>query len=127
MNYLVACLIVLGSTAAAAVASFLVCRLAPIETRRRHHEVGSVVFLQVGVMFAVLLAFVFSEVWGEYNTAAQAINGECGALHGASMLANALPGHVGRPVNQAIANYVRTVAEEEWPAMFRVSDAGPGA
>jgi hypothetical protein len=117
VTYLAAALIVIGSMALAAAASFLVCRLVPIETRRRHHEVGSLVFLQVGVMFAVLLAFVFSEVWDEFNTAAQSINGECGALHGAAMLANALPSRAGRPVNVAIGAYARDVVDIEWPAM----------
>jgi hypothetical protein len=119
MTYLVACLVVGLCAAAAALASLIVSRTVPMEMRRRHYEVGSQVFLQIGVMFAVLLAFVFSEVWGQYNTAAQAINGECGALHGAAMLANALPDGKGRPLNQAIATYAGTVIDKEWPLMAR--------
>ena len=117
MTYLLATVIVLGCALAGALCSIVVSRLAPIDTRRRYHEVGAQVFQQVGVMFAVLLAFVFSEVWGEYNTAAQAINGECGALHGASMLANALPPTMGKPVVGAIASYTRSVIDTEWPEM----------
>jgi hypothetical protein len=60
---------------------------------------------------------VFSEVWGEYRTAAMAINGECGALHGAAMLASALPAGAGIPVERAIAAYIGTVVNVEWPAM----------
>jgi len=70
-------------------------------------------------MFAVLLAFVFSEVWSEYNTASMAINGECAALHGASILANALPDAAGRPINQAIVTYTNTVVDKEWPLMAK--------
>ena len=68
-------------------------------------------------MFAVLIAFVFNEVWGEYNAAAQAINGECGALHGAAMLAHDLPDGRGRGVRQAILNYSKVVINIEWPAL----------
>jgi hypothetical protein len=75
------------------------------------------VFQQVGIMLSVLLAFVFSEVWGEYRTAAMAINGECGALHGAAMLASALPGGAGLPVERAIAAYLGSVVNVEWPVM----------
>jgi hypothetical protein len=75
------------------------------------------VFQQVGIMLSVLLAFVFSEVWGEYRTAAMAINGECGALHGAAMLASALPDGVGQPLEHAIAAYVHLVLTVEWPMM----------
>ncbi len=127
MSYLTALLIVLASTLAAAGASALVGRYVSIETRRRHHEVGNPVFLQIGVMFSVLLAFVFSEVWGEFNTAAQAINGECGSLHGAAMLANALPDGKGLPVERAIARYADTVIRIEWPAMARGGRSPPAS
>jgi hypothetical protein len=119
MSSLTAALIVVVCAAAAAVASYIVSRLVSLEARLNHYAVGSQVFLQLGVMFAVLLAFVFSEVWAEYNTADQAINGECGALHGAAMLANALPNAAGRPVNRAIIVYVNAVVEKEWPLMAK--------
>jgi hypothetical protein len=117
MSYLAAALVVLIAAAVAGVASYIVSRVVPLEVRLHHYAVGSQVFLQLGVMFAVLLAFVFSEVWAEYNTADQAINGECGALHGVAMLANALPNAAGKPVNRAIAVYAQTVVDKEWPLM----------
>jgi hypothetical protein len=117
MSYLGAFAVVALCTALAMLGAWLVDRLVPIESRRRHHEVGSPVFQQVGVMISVLLAFVFSEVWGEYRTAALAINGECASLHGAAMMASAMPYGEGRPVNLAIANYARTAIDTEWPAM----------
>jgi hypothetical protein len=119
VSYLAAIVIVLLFATAAALASLLINRIVPSEARSKHYEVGVQVFLQLGVMFSVLLAFVFNEVWSEYNTAAQAINGECGALHGASILAESLPEHAGRPLNQAIAVYVATVVHQEWPSMAR--------
>ena len=117
MTYLTAALIVLAAALAAAGAAWLVGGRVGLETRKRHHEVGNPIFLQVGVMFSVLLAFVFAEVWGEFNTAAQAINRECGALHGAAMLADALPAAKGLPIERAIGAYVDTVVRVEWPAM----------
>ena len=118
MSYFQAFVIVAASALASAAASWLVGRFLTVEARRRHHDVGNPVFLQVGVMLAVLLAFVFSEVWGEYRSAALAINGECGALHGAAMIANALPDNDGQPVNRAIAAYAQTVVDTEWPMML---------
>jgi hypothetical protein len=117
MSYLAAIALIAISTAAAGGATWLVGTVLTLGTRRRHHDVGAQVFQQVGIMFSVLLAFVFSEVWDEYRTAAMAINGECGALHGAAMLASALPGGAGLPVEHAIAAYVDTVVNIEWPAM----------
>jgi hypothetical protein len=40
-------------------------------------------------------------------------------LHGAAMLANALPDHKGRPINEAILAYAHEVADVEWPTMAR--------
>jgi hypothetical protein len=126
MSYLTAFLVVFLSVSAAAAASWLISRTMSVTTRARQHEVGSPVFLQVGVMFSVLLAFVFSETWGEYNTAAQAINGECAALHGAAMLANAMPDRAGHPVTRAIATYATTVIHSEWAMMATRRESGQG-
>jgi len=123
VSYLAACLTVLVSVIAAAAASWIIGRSLSVPARARQHEVGSPVFLQVGVMLSVLLAFVFSETWGQYNTAAEAINGECGALHGAAMLAASLPDGQGAPLTRAIAVYARTVVEEEWPMMGRGAES----
>lgn len=90
-----------------------------LDVRRKHHEVGNPIYLQIGVVFAVLLAFVFNEVWGEYNLAAQAINGECGALHGAALFAHDLPDGQGRGVQQAILDYSKVVINVEWGALER--------
>jgi multidrug efflux pump subunit AcrB len=48
-----------------------------------------------------------------------AINGECGALHGAAMLASSLRNGEGAPVDRAIANYARIVVDTEWPMMAK--------
>ena len=117
MSCAVAVFIVVASSAAAAFASQLLRRAAPVAYRRRHHETGSAFFLQLGVLLSVLLAFVFSEVWGEYNTASQAINGECGALHGATILASTLPAAQAHAAERAILAYTDAVAHAEWTAM----------
>lgn len=117
MSYAFAIWLVLLSTIVAALGSLVVFKSVALEARRRHHEVGNPVFLQLGVMFAVLLAFVFSEVWAEYNTADNAISGECAALHGAAMAADALPAPQARAVNRALLAYTQTVTNTEWPLM----------
>lgn len=119
MSYALGLLIVIVCALATIAASLLVDRRISIVARRRHHEVGSPVFQVIGVMFSVILAFVFSEVWSEYNTAKQAIGAECGALHGAAMLANALPNHEGRLVNEKLFAYTQNVLNTEWPMMAR--------
>lgn len=117
MSYIEALVIVLLAAIASAIAALFVRGALDLDVRRRYHEVGNPIYLQIGVVFAILLAFVFNEVWGEYNMAAQAINGECGALHGAAMLAHELPDEQGRSVERAILNYANTVINVEWAAL----------
>jgi len=117
MTYLLAVLIVVASSAAAAVAGFIVNRFVSMDLRRGYYDEGVRIFAQVGTMFALLLAFVFSQVWGEHSIAEQAINGEVGALRAASTMCHALTNYAGRPVNLAIITYVRTVVDDEWRTM----------
>jgi hypothetical protein len=75
MSYLFALLIVLSVTAVAAAASFIAGRRVGLGTRRRYHDVGLPVFAQLGLLLSVLIAFVFSGVWGDYRTADEAMGG----------------------------------------------------
>jgi hypothetical protein len=61
--------LVLGTELVAAFTCALLHRIVHPDRFRRYHEVGYAVFLQLGVIFAVLLAFVFNGVWSDYNTA----------------------------------------------------------
>lgn len=117
MGYLGALLIVVASAAAAAAAGLLVDRFVSLDLRHRFADESARIFAQLGTLFALLLAFVFNQVWAEHSAAAQAINGECAALHGVAVLAEALPNHAGRPINLAIITYARTVVDKEWPSM----------
>jgi hypothetical protein len=119
VSYAAATLVVILSAAGTIAASLTVDRILTLGARRRHHEVGSQIFQLIGVMFAVILAFVFSEVWGEYNTAKQAVTAERSSLHAAAILAEALPAREGRPVIVRILSYARTVAGPEWTMMAK--------
>lgn len=129
MGYSAAILIILASASVSAVLAALVRRLTRVDVLRRHHDVGSTAFLQLGVLYAVLLAFVFSEVWQEYNSAEQAVAIECSSLHGMAILAQTLPAPSRGEVGRAASAYVRAVTEHEWPAMAqgRVSEAASAA
>ncbi len=126
MSYWVAVLLIALGALAAGGASYIIGRLISVEGRRKHHDIGGPVFLQGGVMLSVLLAFVFSEVWGEYNTAAQAISSECSALHAAAILASDLPGGAGDGLRQSITLYAEAVIHQEWPQMSSLT-ASPAA
>ncbi len=117
LSYGLIFLVVIVTSTAAGTLAWLVRRIVPVDMLRRHHEMGGAVFLQLGVVFAVLLAFVFNEAWNGYEAAAEAINGECGALHGAAILADNLPGPERARMERAIHDYITVVIGTEWKAM----------
>ena len=117
MSYAQALTAIVLSAATAVAASYLVHRAVRLETRVSHHEVGAAIFLQLGVLFAVLLAFVFNEAYAEYGQAQQAIELECGARHASAMLASALPGAEARDLLGGEVSYIREVVDVEWPQL----------
>jgi hypothetical protein len=117
MTYTMAVAIVLAAGGCAALLTLLVRRKVHVDALRRHHEIGGAVFAQMGVVFAVLLAFVFNQVWGEYNSADEAIARECGNLRVAALLAENLPSASAATVKNLIVNYVTSVIKDEWPSM----------
>src|SRR5215831_11457906 len=123
MSYIELAGAVLGAGVVAALICVLLHRILHHDTFRRYHEVGHAVFLQLGVIFAVLLAFVFNNVWSEYNVASQAIDNECASLHGIAILSDRLPS----PGREAILNdlhaYLRTVLDQEWLDMQRRNES----
>ena len=111
--------LVLGTGLVAAFTCALLHRIIHHDTFRRYHEVGYAVFLQLGVIFAVLLAFVFNNVWSNYNVASQAIDSECASLHGIAILGDRLPSPARNAILDDLHAYLTTVLDREWPDMQR--------
>ena len=127
MTYGAFILIIVLSTCTAALFSYAVHRLVHVDTRKRHQEASSAVFLQLGVLVAVLLAFVFNEAYAEYGDAQQAIDLECGALHATAMLVSTLPPAEARDLLGLEADYIRDVIQYDWPEMAAHHRGSPKA
>ena len=118
--------LVLGAGLLAALACMLLHRVVHHDTFRRYHEVGYAVFLQLGVIFAVLLAFVFNNVWSDYNVASLAIDSECASLHRVAILSDRLPPSARGAILDDLHAYLTTVLDREWPDM-QLRSASPAA
>lgn len=117
MSYTAFFLIIAVSTAAAVAFSYAVHKFVHVDTRRRHQDVGSALFLQLGVLFAMLLAFVFNEAYAEYDEAQRAIDLECSALHSAAMIESTLPAAQAVSLLRLETAYIKAVLRYEWPEM----------
>lgn len=72
----------------------------------------------VAVMFALLSAFMASEVWARRGQAVAVVQTEVGGLRSMLRVANAL-GPAAAPLREAALDYTRLVIEREWPDLAR--------
>jgi hypothetical protein len=104
---------------AAVVGLVLVQRLVSSSLREEHNDVAGFIYAVVGVMYAVLLAFVVIAVWQDYEAAKNAVESEANELAGVYFLADRFSDPERARVQGLARSYARVVVEEEWPLMER--------
>jgi hypothetical protein len=97
--------------------AFAFHRLVPHAVLAEHNEIAGFVFAVVGVVYAVLLAFLAIGVWEHYETAQQRTYDEAGRLtvvyRKSDLFAQT---HL---LRAELTQYVRAVIADEWPRMQR--------
>jgi hypothetical protein len=101
----------------AVVAHALFRRLVPHRALAQHNDVTGFVLAIVGVIYAVLLAFVVIIAWESFNTANGVAQAEVSAAADLDHLTQAYTDKPARQLRQEIARYADLMRNEEWPAM----------
>lgn len=110
-------LLVTGLTVGASVAGLLaVRRSVEWSALEPHREVAGYVFAVIGVVYAVLLAFVVIAVWEEFEDAKADANREAAAVWLLFQNARMLGDDAGA-ARVAAVEYAVSVVDDEWPAM----------
>jgi hypothetical protein len=112
-----AALIVGGTVLLSLAGLLLVHRLVPHALRRSHNDVAGVLIAVVGVVYAVLLAFVAVSVWEDYNSADAIVHREASLAGDIHQDALNMKGDVGDALRDLVRRYLHVVIDEEWPAM----------
>jgi hypothetical protein len=73
----------------------------------------------LSVIFALLVAFLASQVWSEAERANSAVNREASALRATVLLAGAFPGEPETRLRDLVRSYIQDAVTQEWPAMAR--------
>lgn len=110
-------LVVAVSVLVAVAALNLVNRLVPTAMRETHNDVAGFVYAVVGVVYAVLLAFVVIAVWENYEEARDTTVREADELAEIFLLAHRFPEPERTRIQELSRSYARVVLEEEWPLM----------
>jgi hypothetical protein len=116
---------VIAVTVAISLLGLLVCnRFIPLATRRKHNEFVGFNIALVGVVFAVLLAFVAVAAWESFGKAGDTAAIEASLTGDLFRDANEMPEPIKTELTGDIRDYVTIVLTKEWPAMAQGANFG---
>ena len=95
----------------------LALRIRPGFRGEEETDVKSVYFSMVGVLYAILLAFVVVVAWEQFNAAEEATHTEATRLSNLMRDAGAFPDADRQQVRSALVTYAEAIVEHEYPAM----------
>jgi ABC-type Co2+ transport system permease subunit len=114
-----AVLLVVLLPAAAVGAQILLRRHWPALREGDHNDVAGFIIAVVGVIYAVLLAFVVIVSWEKFNEADIVVGQEASALRNIYRDSTAFPAEVRDRLHDYVGAYTSAVIHQEWPAMGR--------
>jgi hypothetical protein len=116
--------IIIGGGTLLAMLAALVRRFVALDRLTINNEIAGFKFATVGVLYAVLLAFVIIVVWERFTEAELDVVHEAGAAENIYRLSQGLGDANGADLRNAVAAYLKSAITDDWPAM----DSGvPGA
>jgi hypothetical protein len=105
-----------GFTVATMLAGLGLAKIVPHDVRREHNDLAGFILAVIGIVYAVLLAFVAFGVWQRFDQAESRVYDEAGMLTIVYRDASSF-GLQSRRLRGDIRDYARTVAREEWATM----------
>ena len=108
-------ILVAGFTIAACGGLLLFHRLVHVKLRRAHNDLAGFTIAVIGVLYAVLLAFIAIATWESFSKASDIVEAESDYAGGIYLDTQGLPQAKGKEIRDAVARYVSVVIDEEWP------------
>lgn len=110
--------LILGATYLVTAAIYVVVtRLATGERGRAFKAISPGVLPPLAIIFALLAAFLASQVWNDTDRASAAVNREASALRAVVLLATAFPGETESRLRELVRRHIEDAVNQEWPAM----------
>jgi hypothetical protein len=106
-----------GTYLVAAAVYFAVKRLAVNGRARAFKELSSGMLPSLALLFALLVGFIASQVWNDFDRAKLHVATEASALRAASLLAEGLPADQAARLRVLIDGYIEVALKQDWPAM----------
>jgi hypothetical protein len=71
----------------------------------------------MGILYALLVAFLSTQVWGDQQRAHEAVNREASALRAVVLLSAGFPNPIDQQLRELVRRQIQEAASVEWPAM----------
>ena len=94
-----------------------VTRLAVDQRARAFKAVTPALLPPLGIVYALLVAFLSAQVWNDSQRASVEVSREASALRTVDLLAATFPPDFATRLHELLSRYVTQTADEEWPAM----------
>jgi len=112
--------LVVGTAVCLAIGGMLLVRRSvTLSTLESHNQVAGFIYSVVGVVYAVLLAFIAIIVWQQHTSVQSRVEQEANQLGDLYRNAQVFPEVVRMRLQNQIRAYSRIVVEKEWPAMAK--------
>lgn len=108
--------IVALSVLASWVGLFIFDRFVPVSIRSRHNDVAGFIIAIIGVIYAVLLAFIAVAAWASFDSASRVVQQEANLVGNLYRDSVAVDQPARGQMQQALSDYIDIVINQEWPA-----------
>lgn len=92
-------------------------RLVSTEVLRNHNDIAAPIHAAIGVIYAVLLAFVVVTVWENHDSVETSIDTEANQIAGLDRDIAALPDTAQAQMHRGLVRYAQSVIDHEWKLM----------
>jgi hypothetical protein len=111
-------LVIIGGMVGIAVLGFLAVHSSiEVHIRHAHNDVAGFIYAVVGIMYAILLAYVTIIVWEQYNSAVSLVEQEATNAYNIYHEVDEFPDPNRSEVQGVVKAYVETTVHEEWPLL----------
>lgn len=87
------------------------------ESLSENHEFGGFLFNALGLIYAVLVAFVVFATWEEHNSAKDYCDKEANMLQDLYLNSEGLPEEHQEQIKEKVKEYLKAVIDEDWPLL----------
>lgn len=109
------CLISVSVSAGLSIAGLLFIRQKfSYKFFKDNHEVSGFLFNALGLIYAVLVAFVVYSTWTDYDDAKHNADQEANQVHQLFLLSRGLPEEYHNPISETLIKYTSSVLNVEW-------------